>query len=138
MDNSKKKLNNTFKLAVKPLLILIMAAYLVTASHVIVPSLDYLLNRDYISEVLCENADNPELGCNGKCHLGKMMAHAGHGHKHDSQPVDIKRPFDLRLLATKSPNGRYLLDFDEVTYRTTISMPAIKLLPTDIFHPPEA
>ncbi|MGI9526177.1 MAG: hypothetical protein ACR2MS_03590 [Weeksellaceae bacterium] len=40
----------------------------------VLPVLEYVVNYDYIVEVLCINRENPELQCNGKCHLGKELA----------------------------------------------------------------
>lgn len=40
----------------------------------IFPVLDYVVNYEYISKVLCENKDKPKLKCNGKCHLMKELA----------------------------------------------------------------
>lgn len=40
----------------------------------IFPVLEYTINYDYISKVLCENKDKPQMHCNGKCHLMKEMA----------------------------------------------------------------
>lgn len=40
----------------------------------ILPVLDYIINYDYISNVLCENKAKPQLQCNGKCHLMKELA----------------------------------------------------------------
>lgn len=39
----------------------------------IVPLLDYAINYEYISKVLCVNKDAPEKKCNGKCHLKKKL-----------------------------------------------------------------
>jgi hypothetical protein len=33
----------------------------------------FRLNRDYIARVLCENRERPQLKCNGKCYLAKML-----------------------------------------------------------------
>ncbi len=33
----------------------------------------FLYNQDYIAANLCENKDQPELECNGKCHLKKEL-----------------------------------------------------------------
>jgi len=33
----------------------------------------YQLNIDYIIETYCINKDQPELQCNGKCHLAKQL-----------------------------------------------------------------
>ncbi len=37
------------------------------------PVVEYMVNYEYISTVLCENIDNPEMHCNGKCHLAKEL-----------------------------------------------------------------
>ena len=39
----------------------------------IAPLVEYVINYDYISKVLCINKDKPELRCNGKCHLMKKI-----------------------------------------------------------------
>ncbi|TRZ42920.1 hypothetical protein [Robertkochia solimangrovi] len=40
----------------------------------VIPVVDYLLNTDYIIANFCENTDKPELHCDGKCYLMKMLA----------------------------------------------------------------
>ena len=40
------------------------------------PFLEYALDYEYISTVLCENKDKPELKCNGKCYLMQALAEA--------------------------------------------------------------
>jgi hypothetical protein len=40
----------------------------------IIPVLNYIINYDYIANVLCENKAKPQLQCNGKCHLMKELA----------------------------------------------------------------
>lgn len=42
----------------------------------ILPVIDYAVNYEYISQVLCINKAKPELKCNGKCHLMKELAKA--------------------------------------------------------------
>ena len=37
------------------------------------PFIEYMINYDYISKVLCINKNKPELSCNGKCHLMKIL-----------------------------------------------------------------
>ena len=39
----------------------------------VAPFLEYIINYDYISKVLCINKDKPELRCNGKCQLMKKL-----------------------------------------------------------------
>ena len=47
---------------------------LLISFRVIIPFVEYWVNYDYISKVLCINKDKPELKCNGKCHLMKQIA----------------------------------------------------------------
>jgi hypothetical protein len=42
----------------------------------IFPVLDYVVNYEYITKVLCINKSKPKLQCNGKCHLMKELAKA--------------------------------------------------------------
>jgi hypothetical protein len=42
----------------------------------ILPVVDYVVNYEYISKVLCENKAKPMMHCNGKCHLMKELAKA--------------------------------------------------------------
>ena len=37
------------------------------------PFLDYFINFEYISEVLCINKEKPMLTCNGKCYLSQQL-----------------------------------------------------------------
>jgi hypothetical protein len=37
------------------------------------PYINYKINYEYISKVLCINKSNPDLKCNGKCHLQKEL-----------------------------------------------------------------
>jgi hypothetical protein len=45
------------------------------------PVVDYMVNYEYISKVLCENKAKPKLQCNGKCHLMKELAQAAEDEK---------------------------------------------------------
>jgi hypothetical protein len=33
----------------------------------------FQMNKEYIARVLCENRDNPQLHCDGKCYLAKRL-----------------------------------------------------------------
>lgn len=39
----------------------------------IMPLIEYYMNYDYISQVLCENKEKPYLKCYGSCYLEKQM-----------------------------------------------------------------
>lgn len=47
----------------------------------ILPVIEYAVNYDYISKVLCVNKEKPKLQCNGKCHLTKELAKASENEK---------------------------------------------------------
>lgn len=40
----------------------------------VLPVIDYVVNYEYISKVICINKAKPKLQCNGKCHLMKELA----------------------------------------------------------------
>ncbi|WP_147300487.1 hypothetical protein [Tenacibaculum gallaicum] len=46
-----------------------VALYMIAMLRPIAPFVEYAINYDYISKVLCINKDKPELNCNGKCQL---------------------------------------------------------------------
>jgi len=54
------------------------------------PVVEYAMNYQYISKVLCVNRDKPMLHCNGKCHLMKELAKAAENEKPSSS--DKKGP----------------------------------------------
>jgi hypothetical protein len=47
----------------------------------ILPVVDYIVNYEYITKVLCVNKDKPKMHCNGKCHLMKELAKASESEK---------------------------------------------------------
>ena len=55
--------------------------------------MEYVVNYDYISTVLCINQDKPELECNGKCALMKSIEKSTQ-EEHNEQGV-VKSEFQL-------------------------------------------
>ncbi|AXG75191.1 hypothetical protein DVK85_00910 [Flavobacterium arcticum] len=53
----------------------------------VLPVFDYIVNYDYIANELCENKAEPELKCNGKCHLMKELAKASE----EETPISEKK-----------------------------------------------
>lgn len=47
----------------------------------VIPVFQYVINYEYISEVLCINKEKPEMHCNGKCHLMQELAKASETEK---------------------------------------------------------
>lgn len=104
----------------------------------ILPVIDYAVNYEYISTVLCENKAKPQMHCNGKCHLMKELAKASETEKSTSSDkktvsavqeiLFFKEINSFRLVACSCSkqqkiNATYL---DLYTYLNTDS----------VFHPP--
>jgi hypothetical protein len=47
----------------------------------VLPVMDYIVNYEYITKVLCINKAKPKLKCNGKCHLMKELAKVSESEK---------------------------------------------------------
>lgn len=48
--------------------------------------IDFTINHDFITKVLCINKDEPELKCNGKCYLSKQLKKAD-SQKQEKVPI---------------------------------------------------
>ena len=64
----------------------------------IFPVMDYVVNYEYIATELCENRSQPELNCNGKCHLKKEMAKASENDVPSSEKKNFKVEIPLLFL----------------------------------------
>lgn len=103
----------------------------------LVPLVEYAVNYDYISEVLCINKSNPKLHCNGKCYLKKQLAKAN---DIDSSPLNKTKTSGQKLLdiyilpdITEIRNTEKISLFDfKFTYTTDYSFLFLK----HIFKPP--
>lgn len=49
------------------------------------PYFEYVMNYDYIVEVLCINKDKPALSCHGTCHLKSQLANANEQKKSEEK-----------------------------------------------------
>ena len=101
------------------------------------PLVEYAVNYDYISEVLCINKSNPELHCNGKCYLSKEIAKTNDT---DSSPLNKTKTSGQKLLdiyilpdVTEIRNTEKISLFDfKFMYKTDYSF----LFLNPIFRPP--
>ncbi|WP_276390311.1 hypothetical protein [Eudoraea chungangensis] len=103
------------------------------------PIAEYITNYDYIVTVLCENRDNPQLQCNGKCYLSKQFTKESKENKknpfgekqvneiqqllflEDSKPIDLNLLRSIDLKHTNWENFHFLS----------------RLVCSDISEPPE-
>lgn len=64
---------NQNKILHKTTAIFLVVLYTVAMLKSFTPFIEYAVNYDYISTVLCVNKDEPRIECNGKCHLVKEV-----------------------------------------------------------------
>lgn len=105
----------------------------------ILPVIDYIVNYEYISKVLCENKDKPELNCCGKCHLKKELAKASEGEKpihsdkkdNSKQEVEVLFFQDIKSLVLEQT---YVQNKTSINYN--YSNLYFRLNGCSVFHPP--
>lgn len=99
----------------------------------IAPFVEYAVNYDYISKVLCINKDKPALECNGKCQLMQKIE--------QQQEDDFK---SLRIVIKDYPIGFVKIlsiKKQKIISRKHLTLYAYKqnysfLFSKRIFHPP--
>lgn len=104
----------------------------------VLPVVEYFAFYDYIKNERCENQDNQELECNGKCHLKKELAKAADatekGNENRTFPVEIHLVFFNELQENLVPFAPIYSNDQKVksaynnlyTYQKS----------TTVFHPP--
>ena len=119
----------------KILIIVILSIFL----KPILPVIDYIVNYDYISNVLCENKAKPELKCNGKCHLIKELAKASN----DDKPINSDKKNNL----TQEVELLFCNEIAEISFRQIYFYNEISIgdnyanlyfhsVSCSVFHPP--
>jgi hypothetical protein len=99
------------------------------------PVLDYMLHKEQIASVYCENKNKPAMHCNGKCHLMKQIKKAAErspvGH---SGTLNIEQfmPHDTPVQTTLVSLPLNLLG--SVTFAW--QEPVCSSQPVAVFHPP--
>jgi hypothetical protein len=104
----------------------------------VLPVVDYIINYEYISKVLCVNKAKPAMHCNGKCHLMKELAKAAENEKPISS--DKKNTTqEVEVLFFEKINGYHLDFFCDRTIQkinSNYSNLYSYLNRTSVFHPP--
>jgi hypothetical protein len=88
--------------------------YLTAGFRIFTPYISYQLNYKYISTVLCENKDKPEMKCQGKCQLSKSLKKNAEEEKNKSAIQNIQVEEMLSEKPYYFPPQFYLLQ--EVSY----------------------
>lgn len=105
----------------------------------ILPFVEYVVDYEYISTVLCINKEKPEMKCNGKCHLMKQLAKA----------AEEEKPISEKKSAVKEIELLFFQELPEITFTNAV---CIQQTPLNyqytnlyhylgngsVFHPPTA
>ena len=104
----------------------------------VLPVIDYVVNYEYITKVLCVNKAKPKLQCNGKCHLMKELAKTSESQTPISSNKKIAS-HELEVLffeEIKSFNIRYIY-FDKNQFLSTNYSDLYSYLNSNsVFRPP--
>lgn len=103
------------------------------------PVVEYIVNYDYIVNVLCENKDKPEMQCNGKCHLTKELAkEAGSEDKNPFSGKMSKTEIPQFLISENIPDYLFALEFESLSVENIGYLPNLNtsLFTSKILHPP--
>lgn len=95
----------------------------------------FKLNQEYISSVFCINKSKPEMKCDGKCYLKKLLEPA----KEEKQSKTMPPPDEKSLVVFYESNTSSLLSGLALKAKNTFSYLASLsfLSEKDILHPPE-
>jgi len=102
------------------------------------PVIDYVVNYEYISKVLCVNKAKPKLQCNGKCHLMKELAKSSESEAPISSDKKIaSQQFEVLFLEEiKSFKIAPIYFFEKERTNTDYSNLYFRLNSASVFHPP--
>ncbi len=80
-------------------IVIILPLFLVGTFHYSFVSINFQLNREYITQQFCINKDKPELACGGQCHFMKQMA--------DLKEADEERTGDQETSQDERPTNLF-------------------------------
>ncbi len=94
---------------------------------------NFFANQSYITKVLCENKDKPQLYCCGKCQLRKSLRQEENSEKQNEERKQ-KINMDIALLSSFFPYQSTIVS-SIVLYPAKFAAYAVQH-PDSIFHPP--
>lgn len=115
---------------------LILCVYWIALFHPFYALLEYTINKQYISQTLCENRNTPQLHCEGKCYLAKRVVQAVEVQSEKSKPAHARHNLEETLYLCQLHAVKLYL---QEAIKLTLEAKHTRLLSafhTDIFHPP--
>ena len=104
----------------------------------VLPVIDYIVNYEYISKVLCVNKAKPKLQCNGKCHLMKQLAKTSESEGPiSSDKKMVPQQFEVLFLEEiKSFTITSIYFYESQKTSSNYSNLYFRLNSASVFHPP--
>ena len=72
----------------------------------LLPIVDYLVNYEYISKVLCVNKETPIMACNGKCYLMSELA----------KSTETEKPISDKKVVVKDIEVLFFQNIKEIVF----------------------
>lgn len=121
---------------IRPGIILLLFTLIVLAHNLRVPVtyLYYVAATEDFIERLCENKDRPELNCDGKCYLAKMLQESGN----EENPLPKEQfswPDKLVFIPETGAHQQYIADEPREPFSIYTNFYHL-ILPESVFHPP--
>ena len=99
--------------------------------------MNYLVNNEYIKEVLCINKERPKLECNGKCYLMQQLQKSEIPQDENEPPITALTKIEYIEFALFQVEIKNLLfSFKEKPSTHYLFKNDASIL-DDIFHPPQ-
>jgi len=97
----------------------------------------YQVNQGYISEVLCENRDLPEMHCDGKCVLAQKLKQANQQEKQKGNPSipEIELVISPFIFSHSSEGAMEGREGDSPEWQCPEDHYSLTLI-SGLFHPP--
>ena len=103
----------------------------------ILPVVEYVVNYEYISKVLCVNKAKPTIHCNGKCHLMKELAKASENEKPISDKKIVVHEFEILFFQEIKPfQMTSFLNANQSIINAKYANLYFHLKDDSFFHPP--
>lgn len=99
--------------------------------------ISFKANQDFIAKVLCINKEEPEMKCNGKCHLAKELNKTESKDQNSPITVNIKTETTLFLEARKTFHFSEIIQLTEKKSFVEIKQHYNYFFIDGVFHPPQ-
>ena len=103
----------------------------------ILPVVEYAVNYEYISKVLCVNKAKPMMHCNGKCHLMKELANASDKENPISDKKIVTQTSEI-LFFQEIKSFQFTYNFNNTSSELNVKYDNLyfRLKGDSVFHPP--